>query len=208
VILKSWDLCHLKSNDLSFSQKFESLHLQAQIKFYGISKFTDQTKTAEHFLKKMRAGQICPERAETAPIRPRSTGEAREMLIQMAGRWGPAVSASGRPNRYAPFLAVRLSDDRRRSFVVSATEMRASARARVWSGAHRCSPGAARRRSGGGVWLRWVGEGRRGRWRGERQSARSWACSFTYRRSGEVGDGVGYHRFWPWKSIALASPEV
>jgi hypothetical protein len=29
------------------------------------------------------------------------------------------------------------------------------------------------------------------------EAARSWACSFTYRRSGEVGDGVGYRRFWP-----------
>jgi hypothetical protein len=144
--------------------------LHAQIKFYGISKFTDQTKTAEHFLKKMRAGQICSERAETAPIRPRSAGDAREMPIQMAGWRGPAVSASGRPNRYAPFLAIRLSDDRRRSFVVSATKTRASARARVWSGAHRCSPGVARRRSSGGVWLRWVGEGRRGRRRGEHRS--------------------------------------
>jgi hypothetical protein len=38
--------------------------------------------------------------------------------------------------------------------------------------------------------------------------ARSWACSFTSRRSGEVGDGVGYRRSWPWKSIALASPGV
>jgi hypothetical protein len=36
--------------------------------------------------------------------------------------------------------------------------------------AHRCSPGAARRRSGGGAWLRWVEEGRRGRRRGERRS--------------------------------------
>jgi hypothetical protein len=88
----------------------------------------------------------------------------------MAGRRGPTVSVSGRPNRYAPISAVRSSDDRRWSFVVFATETRASARARVWSGAHRCSPGVAQRRSGGGVWLRWVGEGRRGRRRGERQS--------------------------------------
>jgi hypothetical protein len=40
------------------------------------------------------------------------------------------------------------------------------------------------------------------------EAAQSWACSFTSRRFGEVSDGVGYHRFWPWKSIALASPEV
>jgi hypothetical protein len=29
------------------------------------------------------------------------------------------------------------------------------------------------------------------------ETARSWACSFSSRRSGEVGDGVGYRRFWP-----------
>jgi hypothetical protein len=46
--------------------------LHAQIKFYGISKFTEQAKTLEHFLKKYRAGQICPERAEVKKIRPRS----------------------------------------------------------------------------------------------------------------------------------------
>jgi hypothetical protein len=40
------------------------------------------------------------------------------------------------------------------------------------------------------------------------EAAWSWAFSFTYRRSGEVGDGVGYRRSWPWKIVALASPEV
>jgi hypothetical protein len=34
--------------------------LHAQIKFYGISKFTDQTKTAEHFLKKSARGPDLP----------------------------------------------------------------------------------------------------------------------------------------------------
>jgi hypothetical protein len=53
VILKSWGLCHLKANDISYSRKFESLHFHAQIKFYGISKFTDQAKSSEHFLKKI-----------------------------------------------------------------------------------------------------------------------------------------------------------
>jgi hypothetical protein len=56
------------------------------------------------------------------------------MPIQTVGRRGPTVSASGRPNRYAPFLVVRLSDDRRRSFVVSAIETRASAGVRVLLG--------------------------------------------------------------------------
>jgi hypothetical protein len=88
----------------------------------------------------------------------------------MAGRWGPAVSASGRPNRNAPISAVRSSEDRRRSFVISAIETRASARVRVWSRVHRSSPRAARRRSGGGVRLRSVGRGRRCRRRGERRS--------------------------------------
>jgi hypothetical protein len=40
------------------------------------------------------------------------------------------------------------------------------------------------------------------------EAARSWACSFTSRRSSEVGDGVGYCRSWPWKSIALAPQGV
>jgi hypothetical protein len=40
------------------------------------------------------------------------------------------------------------------------------------------------------------------------EATRSWACSFTSRRSSEVGDGVGYSLLWPWKSIALASPGV
>jgi hypothetical protein len=88
----------------------------------------------------------------------------------MAGRWGPAISASRRPNRYAPISTVRSSDDRWWSFVVSATETRASARVRVWSGAHRSSPRVARHRSGGGVWLRFVEKGRRCRRRGERRS--------------------------------------
>jgi hypothetical protein len=86
------------------------------------------------FYKKNRAGQICPEQAETARIWPRSIHSARETPIQTAGKRGPAVNASGRPNRYAPSLAVRLSDDRRRSFGVSATETRASAGVRVWLG--------------------------------------------------------------------------
>jgi hypothetical protein len=29
------------------------------------------------------------------------------------------------------------------------------------------------------------------------EAARSWACSFTSRCFGEVGDGVGYRRSWP-----------
>jgi hypothetical protein len=40
------------------------------------------------------------------------------------------------------------------------------------------------------------------------EAAPSWACSFTSRCSGKVGDGVGYHRSWPWKSIALAPQGV
>jgi hypothetical protein len=96
--------------------------LHAQIKFYGISKFTEQAKSSKHFLKKYRAGQICSERAEAKQIRPRSVHSARETPIQMTGKRGLPVSASGRPNRYAPSQAVRLSDDRQRSFVVSVTE--------------------------------------------------------------------------------------
>jgi hypothetical protein len=57
--------------------------LHAQIKFYEFSKFTEQANLSEHFLeKKYRAGQICPERAETAQIWPRSTGDARQTIFK------------------------------------------------------------------------------------------------------------------------------
>jgi hypothetical protein len=73
VHLKSWDLCHLKGNHLSYPGKFESLYLHAQNNFNGISKFTEKNKTTEHFLKKNHAGQICPDWAEVTQIRPRSS---------------------------------------------------------------------------------------------------------------------------------------
>jgi hypothetical protein len=59
--------------------------LHAQINFYGISKFPEQTKHQSIFYKKNRAGQICPEWAEAAQIRPRSARGARETPIQTAG---------------------------------------------------------------------------------------------------------------------------
>jgi hypothetical protein len=51
--------------------------LHAQINFYGISNFTEQTKHQSIFKKKLRAGQICPEWAEAAPaqIRPQRAGD-------------------------------------------------------------------------------------------------------------------------------------
>jgi hypothetical protein len=52
----------------------------------------------------------------------------------MAGKRGPPVSASGRPNRYAPFLAVRSSRDRRPALVVSAIEDEGVGGVRVWLG--------------------------------------------------------------------------
>jgi hypothetical protein len=144
--------------------------LHAQIKFYGISKFTEQAKSSENFLKKISCGPDLPgtgrNNADLAQIRWRRAGGR----FQMASRRGPAVSASGRPNRYAPISAVRSSDNRRRSFVVSATETRASARVRVWSGAHRISPRAAQRRSDSGVQLRFIEKGRRCHRRGKRRS--------------------------------------
>jgi hypothetical protein len=76
VLLKSWDLWHLKGNHLSYPGKFESLHLHAQNNFYGISKFIEQTKQQSIFLKKNRAGQICPDWAEATQIRPRSSAAA------------------------------------------------------------------------------------------------------------------------------------
>jgi hypothetical protein len=50
----------VKATDLSYSRKFESLQLYAQIKFYGISKFTDQAKSSEHFLKNISRGPDLP----------------------------------------------------------------------------------------------------------------------------------------------------
>jgi hypothetical protein len=47
---------------------------------------------------------------------------------------GLLVSASGRPNRYTPFLAVRSSRDRRPAFVISATEDEGFGGVRVWLG--------------------------------------------------------------------------
>jgi hypothetical protein len=70
VLLKSWDLCHLKANDLSYSRKFESLHFHAQINFYGISKFTEQAKSLEHFQKKIvraRSARNGPRRSRSSP---------------------------------------------------------------------------------------------------------------------------------------------
>jgi hypothetical protein len=170
LILKSWDLFHLKANDLSYSRKFESLNLHAQIKFYGISKFTEQAKSSEHFLKKIPRGPDLlgtgQNSADLVQICRRRVGGR----FQTACQRGPAVSGPGRPNWYAPISAVRSSEDRRRSFVVSATEMRVSAGVRVWSGVHRSSPRAARRRSVSGVQLRSVERGRRCRRRGGRRS--------------------------------------
>jgi hypothetical protein len=110
----------------------------------------------------------------------------------MTGRRDPAVSASGKPNRDAPISAVRLSDDRRLAFIVSTTETRTSARARVCSrltGAHlgRLDVDLA-------VAFGYGGSVKVGEVIGEVnvEAARSWACSFTSRCSGEVGDGVGY----------------
>jgi hypothetical protein len=60
------------------------------------SKFKEQAKSSEYFLKKYRAGQICPERAEAKQIQPRSIHGMREAPIQMASKRGPPVSASGR----------------------------------------------------------------------------------------------------------------
>jgi hypothetical protein len=80
LILKSWDLCHLKANVESYSGKFESLHLHVQIKFYGISKFTEQTKSSEHFLKKISRGPdplgTGRNSADPAQIHPRRAGDA------------------------------------------------------------------------------------------------------------------------------------
>jgi hypothetical protein len=74
------------------------------------------------FLKKYRVGQICPglgrSGANPAQIQRKGAGRRRIRTCQRA----KLVSGPGRPNRYAPFLAVRSSEDRRPPRVVFATE--------------------------------------------------------------------------------------
>jgi hypothetical protein len=89
--------------------------------------------------------------------------------FRTADRRGPAVSGCCVPNRYAPFLAVRSSDDRRPVFVVFAKEEANGGEARVWVGVYWGSPRVVRRRSGGGVRLRRVGRARLCCWEGERR---------------------------------------
>jgi hypothetical protein len=134
VVLKLWDLCHLKDIVLGYSQDFESQHLHAQIIFYWISKFTEKSNSTEHFKNKNDNGPDLPETGRNGQIRPRSAATRAGEGIQMANRRGPVVSGSRGPNRYAPFLAVRSSRDRRPAFVVSATEEQNGGEARVWSG--------------------------------------------------------------------------
>jgi hypothetical protein len=80
VLKKSWDLCHLIANDLTYSKKFESPHLHAQINFYGISKFTEQTNHQSISFKKTARGPDLPGtgrgEADLAQIHPRRAGDA------------------------------------------------------------------------------------------------------------------------------------
>jgi hypothetical protein len=64
--------------------------------------------------------------------------------IQAADRRGLVISGSRIPNRYAPFLAVRSSRDRRPAFVVFAIEKQNGGEARVWSGFTGGSPRVVR----------------------------------------------------------------
>jgi hypothetical protein len=209
VLLKLWDLCHLKAIDLNYSYKFESLHLHAQIKFYEFSKFTEQAKLSEHFLeKKYRVGQICPERAKTAQIQPRSTGDAQEMIFKWpAGGARLSAPLGGRidTRRSRSSDQVTINGDRLSSPRQKRGRWRELGFGRGLTGAHLGRLGVDLAMAFGCGLSEKVDDVV-----GEAivKVAWSWACSFTSRRSGEVSDGVGYRRSWPWKSIVLASPGV
>jgi hypothetical protein len=112
----------------------------------------------------------------------------------MADGRGPVVSDSQMPNRYRLIPAVRSSADLRPLFVVLATEEQRGGGARVRRG----SLGAHLGQLSGDL-AAVVGCGASdglGDAAGEANfdAARSWACSFTSRCSGDGGDGVGYRR--------------
>jgi hypothetical protein len=131
----------------------------------------------EHFKNKNVHGPDLPETGRNGQIRPRSASTHAGEEFQMADRRGPVVSGSRIPNRYRPISAVRLSADRRLVFVVFAIEKQRGGEARVWSGSTGGSPRVVHRRSGGGVWLRWVGRAWRCCWRGERRCDGVLTCS-------------------------------
>jgi hypothetical protein len=168
VIQKSWDQYYLKDINTSYSQDFESHHLHAQIIFYSISKFTGTIIKIGLFGNKNNYGPDLPETGRNGQIRPRSAATRAGEEIRTADRRGPAVSGGWVPNRYAPFLAVRSSRDRRPVFVVFAIEEANDGEARVWSGFAGGSPRVVRRRSGDGVRLRRVGRAWQCYWGGER----------------------------------------
>jgi hypothetical protein len=135
----------LKAINISYSQNFESQHLHAQSNFYLISKFTGILKLTGHFENKNSHGPDLPETGRNSQIQPRSAATRAGEEIRTADRQGSAVSGCGIPNRYAPFLAVRSSRDRRPAFIVFATDEKNGGEARVWSGLTGGSPRVARR---------------------------------------------------------------
>jgi hypothetical protein len=115
VLLKSWDLCHLKGNHLSYPGKFESPHLHGQNNFYGISKFADQSKEQSIFLKKIaraRSARNGPIRRESGPDLPAAHGSRRfKWLANGARRLAPLGGRIG-TRRSWPSDQVVIDDQR------------------------------------------------------------------------------------------------
>jgi hypothetical protein len=114
-------------------------------------------KLTGHFENKNSHRPDLPKTGRNGQIQPRSATPRAGEGIQTADRRGPVVNGCQTPNRYRPISAVRLSADLRPVFVVLAIEERRGGEARVRQGLTGGSPRAARRRSGGGDWLRCVG---------------------------------------------------
>jgi hypothetical protein len=114
--------------------------LHVQINFYSIPKFTGIINLTGHFENKNSYGPDLPETGQNGQIQPRSAATRAGGEFQMADRWGPVISGSPVPNRYAPLLAIRSSRDRRPAFVVFAIEEENGGEARVWSGSTGGSP--------------------------------------------------------------------
>jgi hypothetical protein len=99
----------------------------------------------ELFENKNKHGPDLPKTGRNDQIRPRSVATRAGEEFRTADRRGPGVGGCWVPNRYAPFLAVRSSRDRRPVFIVFAIEEANGGEARVWSGSTGGSPRVVRR---------------------------------------------------------------
>jgi hypothetical protein len=109
-----WGRCHWLDNLTRILQKFESGQTNKYLFFYKICKFTDLLKKIKRFfLKKILRGPVPAELGRFGGRgRPTPLGRVRESIWR-AARWGPPVSGTRRPNRYAAMPAVGLSPDQR-----------------------------------------------------------------------------------------------